>query len=121
MNAQTAATATLTGSEKQIAWAEKIRAEFVAWQTRRLERDERELARELARGERADAEALAEYRQFVADDRAALDGARRNTSSKFWIENRATSKELVANALSGKRLFVTTRNFLAYNPVFADA
>lgn len=112
--------ATMIGSEKQVAWAEKIRDEFVSWQTGILARSEKDLAREMA-SPKPDAEAVAEYQENVANDRAALDGARRNVSAKFWIENRSASKAQVANALSGKKLFTDTRNFLAYNPVFEDA
>lgn len=96
-------TATLTGSEKQIAWAEKIRDEFIAWQTGILTRSEKDLARELARP-KPDAEAVDEYQRFVDTDRAALDAAHRQISAIFWIDSRSQSKATIRQTLTGKPL-----------------
>jgi hypothetical protein len=105
---------TMTGSEKQIAWAEKIRDEFLAWQVAMLERSEKDLARELAQS-RPDPEAVDEYRQFVDVDRAALDAARRQTSAAFWIDSRSQAKATVRQTLNGKPLTLLGREIV---PVF---
>lgn len=106
---------TLTGSEKQVAWAEKIREEFMAWQIGQLARAEKALERELAHpGPDAEA-AVAEYRAFVDTDRAALDAARRQTSAAFWIDSRSQSKATIRQALTGKPLALLGRDVV---PVF---
>lgn len=98
----------LVGSDKQVAWAKKIRDEFISWQAGQLTRSEKDLARELG-GARPDQEAVDEYRQFVEADRTALDAARRQTSATFWIDTRSQSKVTVAQALRGKPMTLLGR------------
>lgn len=110
-------TATLTGTEKQVAWAEKIRGEFISWQTSLLARSEKDLAREINRGDKADPEDLAYAQECANNDRTALDAAHRQTSATFWIETRGQTKTTVASALIGKGK-ITNLGGVAIQPKF---
>lgn len=108
--------ATMTGTEKQIAWAEKIRDEFISWQTSLLARSEQDLAREIKRGDKADPDDLAYAQECVDADRKALDAANRQTSAAFWIDSRGQSKTTVQQTLLGKPLNILGRDLI---PTFA--
>ncbi len=75
---------TLIGSDKQIAWAETIRAEKLAEMNR--------LAEQIDVNAAAD-KAHAENPKVASADQAreALASIRGNTSSRFWIDNRSSS------------------------------
>lgn len=78
-SAQARGLPTLTGSEKQIAWAERIRAAFVARMTDEIAKNARVLSRE-------DAERAAQQAEWT---RAALTAAvSAQTSAAWWIDHR---------------------------------
>ncbi len=79
--------ATLTGSPKQIAWAETIRRE-------RLGDLSQTVAQALAVGEQQVAAGQATTEQLtvaMAGIYAAADAAARQTSAAWWIDNRTAS------------------------------
>lgn len=88
----------LIGSVKQVAWAEKLRSEWVAWQTSVLARSEKDLAREL-KFPSADQDDLTFAEEWVAENRAALAAAERQTSAAFWIESRSAGFLTIAKML----------------------
>lgn len=90
----------LIGTEKQVAWAEKIRGEWLTWQTSLLARSEKDLAYEAGRPN-ADPDDVAYAEECVAADRAALEAAGRQTSAAFWIDSRGIGNVFIAKKLRG--------------------
>ena len=77
----------LTGSEKQIAWATKIRAEKLEWITRCLEIDNEGLQRELLRNPPCPRR-TPNYQARIAKNEKALEFFSTATSAKAIIDQR---------------------------------
>jgi hypothetical protein len=74
---------TLTGSERQTAWAERIRADLIA------------------KIDKYDSESPAEHTDISAGIRQVLMGAvARHTTARWWIDNRDTAMNALATELN---------------------
>jgi hypothetical protein len=86
----------LTGSEKQVRWAEEIRTKQMAATLAELARQEERLANAQSEG---NARAAARAEGAVANWRAILTAARKMHWSAWWIDRGQGSVQSLADAL----------------------
>lgn len=86
--------ANLTGSEKQIAWAEDIRRNYVTWYEMALDEIDADIADE-DNEEEDIAELTTEKASMVAAFARVIET---HSSASWWIEHRTTDPKVVAGA-----------------------
>lgn len=87
--------ATLTGSEKQIAWAEQIRSAYINWMDKAVEEIDEDIADENNVPE--DIEELKERKASMIASFSTI--VETKSSASWWINNRTTDPQVVAGGV----------------------